>query len=125
MQRWRRSLVLALAALLAGALAGLLSLQRDRAVLTARGAGGTQLGVMVAATDARPSRFGGVWFLARPVAIQTSNPGPAASKDGQWLAWQGPPLIVNVPDETQVDSSSTIAPGRHLEVDGHIPIVSR
>ena len=116
--RWRRSLVFALAALLAGTLAGLLSLQRDQAVLTARVPEGANSVLMLAATDARPSRYGGFWFLARPVAIQTSKPGRSASNVDQWLAWRGPPMIVNVPEETEVDSSSTIGAGRHLEVEG-------
>ena len=63
---WRKSLVLGLAALVAGALAGFLSVQRDRAVMAAEVPDGPNSVLVVVATDARSSRFGGSWFLARP-----------------------------------------------------------
>lgn len=110
-------MVLGLAALIAGALAGFLSLQRGQALMEAEVPEGSNTAVMVSATDARPSRFGGIWFLARPVAIRTPS-GVSGSEGGQSLDWRGPPLIVNVSDETQVRSTIDVEVGRYLQITG-------
>ena len=52
---WRKSMVLGLAALLAGALAGFLSSQRDQALMEAEVPEGSNSALMVSATDARLS----------------------------------------------------------------------
>ncbi len=114
---WRKSLVLGMAALMAGALAGLLSVQRDQALLAVEVPEGPNSALVVSASDARPSRFGGIWFLARPVAIR--NPSIGGSSEGvQWLEWRGPPMMMNVPEEVQAQSAINIEVGRYLEVTG-------
>ncbi len=113
-RQWRKWLVLGVAALVAGTLAGVLSVQRDRALLEAVVIEGPNTALVVASTDARPSRFGGIWFLARPVAIQASAP------DGgrQWMDWRGPPMIVNFSKPGQTSSGIEVQVGRYLEVTG-------
>jgi competence protein ComEC len=114
---WRKSMILGLAALVAGALAGFLSLQRDQALMEAVVPEGSNSALMVSATDARPSRFGGIWFLARPVAIE-SRSGGSDREGGQWLDWRGPTLIVNVPADVEARSTVDVEVGRYLEVTG-------
>ena len=114
---WRKSMVLGLAALMAGALAGFLSVQRDQALMEAVVPKGSNSAVMVAATDARPSRFGGFWFLARPVSIQ-SRSGESDGEGSQWLDWRGPTLIVNVPADVGARSTIDVDVGRYLLVTG-------
>jgi len=115
---WRKSLVLGLAALLAGALAGYLGVQRDRALMEAELPEGPNSALVVSATDARPSRFGGSWFLARPLAVRTPSTAGDGAESGNWLAWRGPPLIVNVPEDVEARSGIDVELGRHLEVTG-------
>lgn len=114
---WRKSMVLGLAALVAGALAGFLSLQRNQALMEVVVPEGSNSALMVSATDARPSRFGGIWFLAHPVAIQSQS-GRSSSEESQWLDWRGPPLIVNVPDSVETRSTVDVEVGRYLQVTG-------
>ena len=114
-RRWRRSWVLVLAALVAGAVAGFLSVQRDRAVMAAEMPEGPHSALLVIATDPRSSRFGGAWFLARPVALR-----PASASGADWMAWQGPPVIVNLPDRLEGWSDGGLQVGRRLEVTGVI-----
>ena len=103
-------------ALVAGALAGFLSIQRAEALMEVQVPEGLNSALLVAATDARPSRFGGSWFLARPVAIRTPPGGSAVG--GQWLAWRGPPMVVNVREGLPTDAAVEIDVGRHLQVSG-------
>ena len=112
-RNWRRWSVLILAALLAGALAGFLSVQRDRAVLAAELTDGPNSLLVIVSSDARTSRFGGVWFRARPVAVRDPS-GVGA----QWLAWQGPSLILNVPERLQNLPGPGLQVGERLEVNG-------
>ena len=112
-RRWRQASVLGLGALAAGTLAGLLSHQRDVSLMAAVMPEGVNSALIVAATDARPSRFGGLWFVGRPVAYQASG----ATTVGPWVAWRGPPLMINVPS-TELSSSPAIEVGRHLQVSG-------
>lgn len=115
---WRRSLVLGLAALFAGAVAGYLGVQRDLALMETDVPEGYNSALVVSATDARPSRFGGSWFLARPVAMRSPSTPSAGVDDGQWLQWRGPPLIVNVSDNVEARSPVQVEPGSHLQVTG-------
>ena len=112
---WRRSWLLVLAALAAGVLAGFLSVQRDRAVMAAEMPEGPHSVLVVVVTDPRSSRFGGAWFLARPVALR-----PASAMGVGWTAWEGPPVIVNVPDRLAERSDRDAKVGRRLEVTGVI-----
>ena len=115
---WRKSLGLALAALLAGALAGFLAVERDEALLRAEVPEGPVTALVVAASDTRASRFGGSWFLARPTAIRTPPSGRNGLEGDQWLDWRGPPLIVNLPEGIQARSEIDVELGRHLQVTG-------
>ena len=110
---WRRSWVLVLAALVAGALAGFLSVQRDQAVMAAAMPEGPHSVLLVVATDSRSSRFGGAWFLARPLALRQPS---AVGSD--WMKWQGPPVIVNVPDRVEGWPDGGVQVGQSLEVTG-------
>ena len=112
---WRRSWALVSAALVAGALAGFLAFERDRAVLAAELPTGSHSVLVIVATDPRSSRFGGAWFLARPVALRA-----AASPGAEWLAWQGPPVVVDLPDRLQGLSDPVLQLGQRLEVTGII-----
>ena len=114
---WRKSMFLGLAALMAGALAGFLSVQRDQALMEAVVPEGSNSALIVAATDAQPSRFGGFWFLARPVSIQ-SRSGASDGEGSQWLDWRGPTLIVNVPADVGARSTIDVDVGRYLLVTG-------
>lgn len=110
-------MLLGLAALVAGALAGVLAAQRDLALMEAVVPEGSNSALMVAATDARSSRFGGIWFLARPVSIQ-SRSGTGEGEGSQWLDWRGPSLIVNVPADVEARSPIDVEVGRYLLVTG-------
>ena len=82
----RANTVVVVAALLAGILAGSLSLLRERAVWEAALPTGTGRVAVTALTDAKPSRYRGSWFLARPYGLWWRE---------RWIDWVGPPLLVS------------------------------
>ena len=114
---WRKSLVLGLAALAAGALAGFLAIQRAQTLMETEVPDGLNSALVVSDTDARPSRFGGSWFLGRPVAIRIPASMGNAPEEAQWLAWRGPPMIVRL-SETLTESVVEIDVGSRLQVTG-------
>jgi competence protein ComEC len=93
------------AALAAGAIAGGLSSQREQQILLAAVRAGPIRGVAIALTDSKPSRFGGVWFLARPYALEVR---------GEDRSWQGPPILVSSEQSMDIDV------GYHIRFRGSI-----
>ena len=127
-RRWRHAIGLALGALVAGTLAGFLSIQREVDVVSTAIPEGSNAALMVASTDARRSPFGGLWFIARPFALKA--PGDQAPRtsphrngqernwqEGNWIEWRGPPLMVNV-RPAQAASAVHVQVGHHLLVSG-------
>jgi competence protein ComEC len=114
---WRKSMILGFAALVAGAIAGLLSQQRGQAFLEAVVPEGPHSALLVSATDARPARFGSMWFVARPVALQALSGGTDGG-ESQWLEWRGPTLVVNVPAHVDERSAVDIEVGTYVLVTG-------
>ena len=109
---WRKSLILGVSALLAGCLAGFLGFQRDLDLAVSGLPEGRGTVLVVASTDASPSRFGGLRFVARPTAIQVGRSGSG----GEWVTWRGPPLLINV--GTEGDLSPEIRMGHRFIVTG-------
>lgn len=108
--RRHRLAVPALVAILAGALAGHLSVEREQAVLAASVPEGWATLQVRATMDPAQGDYGDAWFLARPDAIV---------KAGQGLPWRGPPILVSgeVPagllagERAQIDGRLTSQPG--------------
>ncbi|HEX5672075.1 MAG TPA: ComEC/Rec2 family competence protein [Acidimicrobiia bacterium] len=82
-ERWA---ILAIAAIVAGTLAGLLSISRERAVLEAVVPAGRVTLIVTATMDPAPGEYGEAWLLARPAAVVSGD---------QVVAWQGPPILVS------------------------------
>jgi competence protein ComEC len=101
-KRWA---ALAMAAIVAGTLAGLLSIARERAVLEAVVPEGWVTLIVTATMDPAPSDYGEAWFLSRPAAVVRSN---------QIVAWQGPPILVGG------EVPGGLAAGEQAEVVGRI-----
>lgn len=93
------------AGLLAGAAAGAWSSHREQQILTAQVPESVVSVVAVALADSQPSRFGGVWFLARPYLLAV---------DETDSLWKGPPVMVVSEESAQFDA------GDHVRVNGSL-----
>ncbi len=102
----RHRLVLpAVGAILAGTLAGHLSVEREQAVLAAVVPEGWATLQVRATMDPAPGDYGDVWFLARPDTVIDS---------GQVLAWQGPPILISG------EAPAGLAAGERAQVEGRL-----
>ncbi len=106
----RRGGILVLAACLAGgAVSGTLAVADERTTLGSPVLDGPVRVAGRALDDVRPGRNGD-WFLMQPTHI---------AKDGGWLAWQGPPLLIGLREAVdvaahevvQVDGTARPSPG--------------
>ena len=96
---------MAMAAIVAGTLAGLFSIARERAVLEAVVPEGWVTLVVTATMDPATGDYGERWFLSRPSAVIHGD---------QVVAWQGPPILVSGP------VPAGLAAGERAEVVGRL-----
>jgi competence protein ComEC len=101
----RRSISFLLMAAAAGCLSGAASSAAEAGVVSAPIPEGPVSLVVRVNTDHRQGKYGSGWFLASPVAIE---------RDGLWVGWSGPPLLVTH------ESEQRPAPGERLRVRGSL-----